>query len=220
MKVLITGGFSTLGRAIAKEFYSKGWDVYITAREYKPSDCFKVIEMDVTDGESIEKALSSLDSLDVLVNNAGIFTEGYQDELSDELFDKVFDVNVKGLFRVTKKLLPLLKASNGSIVNIASINALHPGFGKTAHYDASKGAVKSYTASLAAETGLRVNAVAPGLIMADRLKGSELESFYSSHSVERSMVRSEDIASAVYFLAISKGIYGQTLTVDNGYLLF
>lgn len=220
MKVLITGGFSTLGKAIANEFFSKGWDVYVTARDYREHEPFNVIEMDVTDPYSVESALTSLDELDVLVNNAGIFTEGLQAELSEELFDRVFDVNVKGLFRVTKKLIPLLKESDGAIVNIASINAIHPGFGGTAHYDASKGAVMSYTSSMAAETGLRVNGVAPGLIAAERLKGSDLEAFYSSHSVSKAMVDSKDIAKAVYFLATSRGIYGQTLVIDNGYLLF
>lgn len=220
MKVLITGGLSNLGSAIAKVFYENGWDVFVTSREKKNFEYGSVLEMDLENAESISECSKHFDSLDVLINNAGIFTEGLQENLPEEDFDKVFNVNVKGLFLATKAFLPLLKVSNGAIVNISSINALHPGFGGTAHYDASKGAVSSYTASLAAETGLRVNAVAPGLIDSGRLQGSDLDKYYCSHSVKKSMVNPEDIAKTVYFLAVSEGIYGQTITVDNGYLLF
>ena len=76
------------------------------------------------------------------------------------------------------------------------MNALHPGFGTTAHYDASKGAVSAYTRSLAAETGLRVNAVAPGLIKRDALVGSELEEYWKSHSVKKAMMEREEIGLA------------------------
>lgn len=220
MNVLITGGLSNIGRAIAEKFYREGWNVYVTAREKKAFEYGEVIEMDLLSADSVAEVREGFSSLDVLVNNAGIFTEGLQKELSEESFDEVFNVNVKGLFRVTKAFLPLLESSDGAIVNVSSINALHPGFGGTAHYDASKGAVSSYTKSLAAETGLRVNAVAPGLVRTDRLEGSSLAEFFASHSVRKEMVDPKDIASIVYFLATSKGIYGQTVTVDNGYLLY
>ena len=219
MRVLITAGLSNLGAAIAKEFFDNGWEVYVTSRRESSFEYGTVIGMDLLDSLSISKARERFDQLDVLVNNAGIFTEDYQEELDESSFDEVFDVNVKGLFLVTKAFLPLLRQSDGSIVNISSINALHPGFGRTAHYDASKGAVSSYTASLASETGLRVNAVAPGLIYSESLAESALDKRFSSRAVKKSMVIAKDIAKAVYFLSTSEGIYGQTLTVDNGYLL-
>ena len=118
-----------------------------------------------------------------------------------------------------RALLPLLRASDGSIVNISSMNAIHPGFGRTAHYDASKGAVSAYTRSLAAETGLRVNAVQPGLIARSNLYGSPLEEYWKSHSVRKEMMKSEEIAALVYFLSQSRGIYGQCITIDNGFTL-
>ena len=127
---------------------------------------------------------------------------------------------MKGLFLVTKALLPLLKASDGAIVNISSMNAIHPGFGTTAHYDASKGAVSAYTRSLASETSLRVNAVAPGLIERQSLLGSELEKHWKAHTGGREMMKTEDIAKLVYFLSEARGIYGQTILIDNGYTLF
>ena len=217
--VLVTGALSGLGRVISRVYSERGFFVYGTARtaEGKDFPYGKLLPLELTGGD-----LSSLDgikSLDVLVNNAGIFTLGAQDVLSDEAFDAVIDVNVKGLFSVTRKMLPLLKASDGAIVNISSMNAFHPGFGGTAHYDASKGFVSSYTRSLAAETGLRVNAVAPGLIERKDLIGSELGERYSQHSVKKSMMEPEEIAETVFFLSSQSGIYGQTILVDNGYTL-
>ena len=218
-KALITGGNSNLGKAIRKAFEEKGYEVYYTVSSKEKVDGPRAIAVDLKDENAVVAALSAFKELDVLVNNAGIFTEGSQDSLSSELFDAVMDLNVKGLFLVTRTLLPALKRASGSIVNISSMNAMHPGFGTTAHYDASKGAVSSYTASLAAETGLRVNAVAPGLIDVQGLRGSDLEKRWKGHTVRNQMMRTEEIAKAVVFLAESNGIYGQTLLVDNGYCL-
>ena len=218
-KALITGGNSNLGKAIRKAFEEKGYEVYYTVSSKEKVDGPRAIAVDLKDENAVVAALSAFKELDVLVNNAGIFTEGSQDSLSSELFDAVMDLNVKGLFLVTRTLLPALKRASGSIVNISSMNAMHPGFGTTAHYDASKGAVSSYTASLAAETGLRVNAVAPGLIDVQGLRGSDLEKRWNGHTVRNRMMKPEEIAKAVVFLAESNGIYGQTLLVDNGYCL-
>ena len=99
------------------------------------------------------------------------------------------------------------------------MNAIHPGFGTTAHYDASKGAVSAYTRSLSQETGLRVNAVAPGLIERKDLIGSDLDNYWKSHSVKKAMMQRDEIAETVFFLATSTGIYGQTILVDNGFTL-
>lgn len=218
-KALITGGNSNLGKAIRKAFEEKGYEVYYTVSSKEKVDGPRAIAADLRDEKEVASALSVFKELDVLVNNAGIFTEGSQDSLPTELFDAVMDLNVKGLFLVTRTLLPALKRASGSIVNISSMNAMHPGFGTTAHYDASKGAVSSYTASLAAETGLRVNAVAPGLIDVQGLRGSDLEKRWKGHTVRNRMMKPEEIAKAVVFLAESNGIYGQTLLVDNGYCL-
>ena len=214
-KVLVTAGRSNLGRAIRKIFSENGYEVLYTVSSQDKADGPGAICADLTDGKAVADALSDIEELDVLVNNAGIFTEGPQETLSLESFDKVMDLNVRGLFLVTKALLPALKASDGSIVNISSMNALHPGFG-TAHYDASKGAVSAYTASLAEETGLRVNALAPGLISTEGLKGTDLEKHWKNHTVRRQMMSTEELAKAVFFLAEITGIYGQTLLADNG----
>lgn len=218
-RVLVTAGNSNLGKAIRKKFEREGYDVWYTVSDKSKVDSEKAIPVDLRSEDEVKKAFSLLDKLDVLVNNAGIFTEGKQDSLPLASFDEVFSLNVKGLFLTTREFLPLLKESDGSIVNISSMNAIHPGFGTTAHYDASKGAVSSYTKSLAEETGLRVNAVAPGLIERDALKGSQLEEYWKSHTVKKAMMKTEEIAETVYFLATCAGIYGQTILVDNGFTL-
>ena len=218
MKVLVTAGRSNLGKAIRKAFEKAGYDVLYTVSSRDKADSPDAICVDLTDEKSVVPALSGITELDVLVNNAGIFTEGTQENLKTEDFDKVMDLNVRGLFLVTRTLLPALKRCNGSIVNIASMNAVHPGFG-TAHYDASKGAVSAYTASLAAETGLRVNALAPGLIDTQGLHGTELEKQWKNHTVRKQMMSPAELADTVLFLARSTGIYGQTILADNGYCL-
>ena len=218
MRVLVTAGRSNLGKAICKAFADAGYEVLYTVSSKDKIDSPNAICADLTDEKSVASALSEIRELDVLVNNAGVFTEGKQESLSTENFDKVMDINVRGLFLVTRALLPALRKCNGSIVNIASMNALHPGFG-TSHYDASKGAVAAYTASLAAETGLRVNALAPGLIDVSGLHGTELEKHWKSHTVKTQMLSPSELADIVLFLARSTGIYGQTILADNGYCL-
>ena len=217
--VLITGAFSPLGHAIAEKFYSANYLVYGTSTSKREDNIFKTICVDIRDEEDVREKLKEIKELDVLVNNAGIFTINSPEELTLDDYYKVFDVNVKGLMLVTKYLLPLLKKSDGAIVNISSMNYLHPGFGGTSHYDASKGAVSAFTLSLAKESGLRVNALAPGLIKRDDLLDSDLAKHYEGHSV-KGMLNVDELAESVFFLANSSGLYGQTLLQDNGYCLY
>lgn len=218
-RVLVSGGLSNLGKAIRWRFEQEGYDVWYTVSDISKADGEHAIAVDLTDENQVMEAFKDFGPVDVLVNNAGVFTEGKQDSLETQLFDKVFDLNVRGLFFLTRALLKGLKEVDGSIVNISSMNALRPGFGTTAHYDASKGAVSAYTRSLSAETGLRVNAIAPGLIGCDRLEGSDLETYWKSHTVKTEMMKASELADTILFLAQSRGIYGQTLLVDNGFML-
>lgn len=219
-RVLITAGYSNLGYAAAEKFHKEGYEVIVTTRDLARSvERFRNICLDLYDLEAVKEKLSSLDELDVLVNNAGIFTEGSLKELSAASFDSVFSLNVRSLYFVTQAVLAALRKRDGSVVNVSSMNAIHPGFGTTSHYDASKGAVSALTRSLAAETGLRINAIAPGLISALRLEGSSLEEYWKSHTVKKEMLSAEELADTIFFLAESRGIYGVTLPVDNGYML-
>lgn len=239
--VLVSGGSSNLGAAICRAFSNEGATVVCTwasetgrakaealAAELPACRC---VAMDVCSEQSVRRALRTVAEnegrLDVLVNNSGVFTCSEQELLPEADWDRVFDTNIKGVWRTCRNALPLLKASRPSaIVNIASINAFHPGFGGTAHYDASKGAVVSYTKSLAEEIGgegVRVNAIAPGLLDAPYLHadGNELGSMYSRRATLGRMVHPSDVASVAVFLAspLSSGIVGETITVDCGYLL-
>lgn len=215
---LVTGALSTLGLAISRKLNEHGYTVYGTARDDERDFPYgKLLKLDLENGNL--DSLEEIKELDVLVNNAGVFTIGRQDEICDELFNEVIDINIKGLFKVTRMMIPLLKKSNGAIINISSINSIHPGFGGTAHYDGSKGFVSSYTRSLALETGLRVNAIAPGLIKADRLIGTDIEKSFMDRAVRKEMVDPEDLADLALFLSEQQGMYGQTVVLDNGYLI-
>jgi NAD(P)-dependent dehydrogenase (short-subunit alcohol dehydrogenase family) len=230
--VLVTGGTSNLGMAICRAFIEEGDSViatYAHNREGAESlrselgDRLSILELDLLKEESVKALFSKLEALDVLVNNSGLFSLSDQQDLKSEEWDRVFDTNVKGLFLVTKAALPLLKQSDdASIINIASINAIHPGFGQTAHYDASKGAVVAYTKSLAAEVApIRVNAVAPGLLDAPYLSDSDnpIRVMFESRSLLKRMVKVGEVASCVSFLSGSQAITGQTIVVDCGYLV-
>ncbi len=216
--VLVTAAFSNLGQAICRLFHENDYFVYgtTTRKDVSSPVVDRIIVIDLC-----REKLSpdGIDELDVLVNNAGIFTESHIENLSDEDYGRVFDLNVKAAFFTIQALLPALKKKNGSVVNISSMNAVHPGFGSTSHYDATKGAVSAMTRSLASETGLRVNAVQPGLIARPALEGSSLEEHWKSHSVMKRMMEPDEIARLVLFLAQSSGIYGQCVTIDNGYTL-
>ena len=230
--VLVTGGTSNLGRAICRSFIEEGESVIATyahnregAENLKSElgDRLTILKLDLLKEESITSLFSSLHTLDVLINNGGLFTLSDQQDLEADEWDRVFDTNVKGLFLATKAALPLLKKSeDASIVNIASINAIHPGFGQTAHYDASKGAVVAYTKSLAAEVApIRVNAVAPGLLDAPYLSDphNPVRAVFESRAPLKRMVKVEEVASCVSFLSKAKAITGEVIVVDCGYLV-
>ena len=229
--ILITGGTSNLGSELCRSFVKRGDRVICTyghnrmgaeKLQSELGDRLVIAEMDVLSQESVANLFLSLSSLDVLVNNSGVFTVGEQEKLPVEDWDKVFDTNVKGMFLVTQKAIPLLRESgDGAIVNIASINAFHPGFGGTAHYDASKGAVVSYTKSLAAELGpsIRVNAVAPGLLDAIAFHDdtNPIKTVFENRASLKRLVQTHEVADCVLFLASATAITGETLIVDCGY---
>lgn len=228
--VLVSGGTSTLGKAICKLFIAEEQTVYCaySSSEQKALELqqelgplLKPVFLDVRDQSSIDTVASQLTSLDVLVNNSGIFSVYPVEELSTAEIQRIFDVNVTGLMRMVKAMAPLLQASKGSIVNIASINAFHPGFGGTSHYDASKGAVVSYTKSLASELAphVRVNAVAPGLLKAPYLdETNALRKRYEERSLLGSLVDADQVALVVQLLANCSAMTAEVVTVDSGYL--
>jgi NAD(P)-dependent dehydrogenase (short-subunit alcohol dehydrogenase family) len=228
--MLISGGTSTIGEAAVRYFTQRGWHVYLgyntgkekaetLEEELAPS--VTALHLDVQDKSSITDAVRSMGELDLLINNSGIFSSFLTGSLEDDEVSRILDVNVTGLFRLTKAVLPRLK-EGGSIINITSINAIMPTFGSTTHYDASKGAVISYTRSLAAELAprIRVNALAPGLVSAPYLdESNEIRKVFEKRSVLKRMVQSEEVAHALFFMAENTALSGAVITLDCGYTI-
>jgi 2-deoxy-D-gluconate 3-dehydrogenase len=201
------------------------------------------IECDVTREDQVkamvDQAIEQAGEIHVLVNNAGIYPRKPLAEMTGGDFKKVMDVNLLGVFlcslHVSRHMIE--KGIQGSLVNILSIEALHPASTGMSAYDASKGGALMLTKSLARELGehgIRVNGVAPGAILAPALQSSirqlspedvkaghrELKSFMARMVLGR-MGEPDDVARAVLFLSteMSSYITGEILAVDGGYLI-
>ncbi len=225
--IVIGASRAGIGAAIARAFQAAGATVTITGIEDEPVEPdrhrFAYSQLDVTDTEAVRELSEKMDRLDVLVNCAAITARG--EEMEPSFFSRVLDVNVTGSFRCAEAFHRQLKASGGSVINIASMYAR---FGSPANpaYGASKAAVEQLTKSLAiawADDGIRVNAVAPGFIVTEQsARARSNPSFVAAVSERTPMHRwglPEDIAGTVQFLASSAAsfITGACLPVDGGY---
>jgi 3-oxoacyl-[acyl-carrier protein] reductase len=241
---LVTGASSGIGRASAVALGAAGFDVVINfsrsekvAREAAALTEAKgastlLFQCDVSDDASVRKMLAATGGrfgrLDALVNNAGITTNvkpGDFEAMTAEEWDRVFAVNVRGIFQVTRAAAPLLKASRGSIVNTASIVGLRPGPQPLA-YAASKAAVVSLTKLLALNLGpdIRVNAVAPGWIEGEWMermlkdKYEDLIARRAKSTPLRRCATPEDVAEVIVNLLVSnRFVNGEVIVVDGGY---
>jgi NAD(P)-dependent dehydrogenase (short-subunit alcohol dehydrogenase family) len=234
--VLVTGGTSGIGHAVASAFAAAGADVTVTgtrtsAAEYDTDlSAFRFQTLEMRDREAVDALAGGLGSLDVLVNNAGAnFPDGL-DEWSPEGFSASLDMNVEGAQRLTVRAKPALAASTlaggASVVNVVSMMSFRattivPG------YSASKAALLALTRNLAVHwvgDGIRVNAVAPGLIdtpMTAPMKPfPELLEGELAKQAMRRMGTPEEVAAAVLFLSseVSAFTTGSVLAVDGGYL--
>lgn len=238
---LVTGGNAGIGEAIAKIFAQEGAAVVITGRRQDALDrvaaeirqakgqCATVAGS-VTDESharaAVQQAIQQFGALDVLVNNAGVGEFGRRiHELDDETWAHVLDVNVTGVFRMTRAAVPeMLKQSRGSIVNISSIASL-VGIHSLPAYAASKGALNALTRALAidyAKDGIRCNVVSPGLIatpMAAPLLSNpdQLDPILDDYPIRR-MGKPEEVASMVLYLASDEAAWvtGGIFTIDGG----
>ena len=241
---LVTGASSGIGRAAAVALAEVGFDVAINynrneqaARESANLAQAKgakalLFECDVSDDPSVRKMLAAVERefgrLDGLVNNAGITTNVKPndfDGMTAEEWDRVFAVNVRGVFQVTRAAVPLLKAARGSIVNTASIVGLRPG-PQPLPYAASKAAVVSLTKLLALNLApeIRVNAVAPGWIEGEWMermlkdKYEELFARRAKNTPLRRCATPDDVAEVIVNLLTSnRFVNGEIVVVDGGY---
>lgn len=238
---LVTGGASGIGEATVKELIRAGafvWiaDVNLSAALAlaKSIGSSQALQVDVTNPESVAKAVASVSKLDVLVNNAGIGHVGTIETTEPEDFDRILTVNVRGVYLVTRALMPLLlapgKTHTATIVNIASVSGL-VGIKQRFAYCTSKGAVIAMTRQLAVEypRTLRVNAICPGTVETPFVEGY-LEKFHKENKEEvREQLRARqpigrlgqpaEIASMVRYLASAEAAFisGSVFTIDGGW---
>jgi 3-oxoacyl-[acyl-carrier protein] reductase len=238
---IITGAGRGIGRATALRFAEEGAVVVVADIEQETvqavvdevtaaSGKALAVRLDVTDRESVDKmvnvVMAEYGRIDVLVNNAGITNDAQLRKMTTEAFDRVVDVNLKGVFNCTQAVLPaMLDQGSGVILNASSVVAHNGNFGQT-NYVATKAGVVGMTKVWARELGrkgIRVNAVAPGFIntrMTDTIPDKVIEKLLERVPMNR-LGEPEEIASAYLFLASDEASYinGHVLAVDGGTVL-
>ncbi|MBR6646501.1 MAG: SDR family oxidoreductase [Clostridia bacterium] len=232
--VLITGASRGIGKAIAKEFAQKGYKVFINYNKSKESAISLAEEIDavavcadISKREEVKKMFDIIREIsggvDVLVNNAGISQIKLFSDITEQDWDEMFGINVKGLYNCTQEAIPyMINKKCGKIINISSMWGV-TGASCEVHYSASKAAVIGFTKALAKElgpSGICVNSVAPGVIMTDmcaELSEEDIEMLKEETPLGR-VGTAEEVAKTVMFLASSESdfITGQVLGINGG----
>ncbi|MCI7602226.1 MAG: beta-ketoacyl-ACP reductase [Candidatus Onthovivens sp.] len=228
---VVTGGSRGLGQAMCERFASEGAKVVavdMAELAYK-NENVEFYKLNVTSPEDINKfkeyMVEKYHKVDILVNNAGITRDAMTRKMTDEMWDLVINVNLKGVFNMVRAFGPLMEENNyGSIINISSVVGVFGNIGQ-ANYAASKAGVIGLTKTWAKEFArkgakVRCNAIAPGYIMTDMLKTVPedlLEKFAKLTMLGR-LGQPNEIASAAAFLASDDASYvtGQVLEVNGG----
>lgn len=228
---VVTGGSRGIGAAIVAAFAKRGDRVFFLYE--KEHEAAKAVEKatgataiccDVADGNAVENAFSRIGNVDILVCNAGIYKGGLIHQVSNDDWDRLFDVNVKGIYHCVKAAMPaFLQTHRGCIINISSMWG-QVGASYESVYSATKGAVIALTKALAKElgpSGIRVNGIAPGVILTDMCADYSdeiLESLREETPVGRNGTP-EDIACAALYLADATFVTGQILGVNGGFII-
>ena len=240
--VLVTGGSRGIGREVAEVYAENGYDVvinYVSDKtdvegikkefEEKGVKCL-LVKADVSKAADVdnmvEEAIKQFGKIDVLVNNAGITRDILLMRMSEEDFDKVIEINLKGTYLVTKAVTKyMMKKRQGSIINLASVVGVVGNAGQT-NYAASKAGIIGFTKSVAKELAsrnIRANAVAPGFIETDMtsiLSDSVKENISTQIPLKR-MGTAREVAEVIYFLGSGKSSYitGQVINIDGGMVM-
>lgn len=234
--ILITGGSRGIGAACVKEFSKNGFRVFLnynnsekSAKKLADETGAIPIKADISNSDEVKKMIDFIHGygkISVLVNNAGIAEQKLFSDISENDWDRMFDINIKGMFLVTKAVLPdMIHEKSGKIINFSSIWGIS-GASCEVHYSASKAAVIGFTKALAKETGLsgiNVNCIAPGVIDTE-MNGhldDETKTELCQETPLNRMGTPEEVAKLAYFLASpdSDFITGQIISPNGGFVI-
>jgi 3-oxoacyl-[acyl-carrier protein] reductase len=234
-KALVTGATGGIGEAIARALHAQGAIVGLHGTRKEKLETLaaelgervKLFPADLGDRDAVkalgQQAEADLEGVDILVNNAGITRDGLFVRMSDEDWDRVLEVNLTAVFRLTRELThPMMRRRHGRIINISSVVGVigNPG---QANYCAAKAGMIGFSKSLAQEIATRnitVNCVAPGFIesaMTDKLNDKQKDAIMAAIPAKR-MGTGDEVAAAVAWLASNEAAYvtGQTIHVNGG----
>ncbi len=232
-RALVTGSSRGIGAATARALAADGWEVNINYYQSKQAAerlaaelGTRAFQADVSDPEQVQAMFDAMGPVELLVNNAGIAHEGLITDITEQEWQRLFAVNVGGIFHCVRAALPhMIHIKHGIIINTSSI-LMKAGGSCEAAYTATKGAVEGLTKSLARElgpSGIRVNAVAPGAIETDMLScfsREELDAVAAEAALGRNG-RPEDVARVTALLASDacEFVTGAIVPVDGGNIL-
>ena len=229
--VVITGGSRGIGAAAVKLFASQGHRVYFlyekeheAAKAVADATGATAICCDVADGAAVKTAFAQIPAVDVLICNAGIVHVGLMSQMEESAWDRIFDVNVKGIYHCVNAAMPsFLRTHKGVILTVSSMWG-QVGASCEAAYSATKGAVIALTKALAQDlgpSGIRVNCVAPGVIRTDMCANVEpeiMDELRDQTPVGR-LGEAEDVARAMLYLSEADFVTGQVLPVNGGFII-
>lgn len=229
--VVITGGSRGIGAAAVELFASRGDRVHFLYE--KNHEAAKAVSertgavpicCDVADGQAVKEAFAQIGNVDVLVCNAGVMHFGLMSMMEEAAWDRIFAVNVKGIYHCVNAAMPsFLKKQRGSVITVSSMWG-QAGASCEAAYSATKGAVIALTKALAKElgpSGVRVNCVAPGVILTDMCSSVEPE-ILAEMAEEAPLGRNGtamDVAKAMVYLADAEFVTGHVLSVNGGFVM-
>ena len=238
-KVLITGGGTGIGKAIAKTFYEKGYEVYILGRRKEKleevcndtNNSINYFICDISNDNETKRIINKLNNIDTLINCAGIISSGEEKEKYDYFeLNNIIDTNLKGTISMCLQIIDKWKENNikGNIINIGSIVA-NNGSKYFPIYSASKAGIIAFSKSIASrygELGIRCNVISPGVIKTPMsyIETPDFDDYIQdieNNTPLRRLGNTEDIAKVALFLDSENSLFitGQDIVVDGGYTL-